>query len=163
MSAQDLSVAATDTLISPKVKPEGKGAAKRTAGTKSRPPRAAKPRLVRPKGPAKSRSQKNRPKATRNAAPKAKATRRPAAAVRSKAASGQGVRIWSACYVYAGIGGIVSMAIRQIRAGDREKAREIALKTPPGEEFMLTIVPESDEQFLGQVRLKAMSAAENAA
>ena len=116
MSAQGLPLAATDTLISPKVKPEGKGAAKRTAR-----------------------------------------------AVKSKAAPQQGARIWTACYIYAGVDGTASMTIRKVRACDGERAREIALKSPPGEEFVLTMVPESDEQFLGQVRLKAISAAENMA
>ena len=77
--------------------------------------------------------------------------------------SAQGKRIWTACYVYAGVDGTASMTIRKVRACDGEKAREFALKTPPGEEFVLTMVPESDEQFLGQVRLKAISAAENMA
>ena len=116
MSAQGLPIAATDTLIFPKVKPKGKGAAKRMART-----------------------------------------------VESKAAPQQGARIWTACYVYAGVGGTAGMTIRKVRACDGGKAREIALKSPPGEEFMLTIVPESDEQILGQVRLKAISAAENMA
>ena len=77
--------------------------------------------------------------------------------------SAQGKRIWTACYVYAGVDGTAGMTIRKVRAWDGEKAREFALKTPPGEEFVLTMVPESDEQFLGQVRLKAISAAENMA
>ena len=72
-----------------------------------------------------------------------------------------GARYWTACFVYAAASGTAKIAIRRIRASDEEKAREVALKFPPGEEFMLTIAPESDEQFLGQVRLKAISAAQN--
>ena len=83
--------------------------------------------------------------------------------MKSKPLSKQGARIWTAYFVYAGTAGTANIAIRRIRARDGEKAREVALKAPPGEEFMLTIMPESDEQFLGQVRLKAISAAENRA
>ncbi len=162
MSALGHGGAAPDTKKSPQVKPKAKGAAKRTARAKSRLPKAAKPRAARSKGAAQGRCQVTRPKATRKTAPKAKAARR-SAAVKPKVEPGRDGRIWTACYVYAGVGGIVTMAIRKIRAGDGEKAREIALKTPPGEEFMLTMVPQSDEQFLGQVRLKAKASAENAA
>lgn len=162
MSALDHGVAATEARKSPQVKPKAKGAAKRKARAKSRPPKAAKPRLARSKGAAQSLRQETRTKAAGKSARKPKAARRPAA-VKSKAECGRDGRIWTACYVYAGVGGTVTMAIRQIRAGDGEKAREIALKIPPGEEFMLTMVPQSDEQFLGQVRLKAMASEENPA
>ncbi len=142
MRTQGHGVAATDASKSPQVKPKAKGAAKRKARAKSRPPKAAKPRLARSKGAAQRQRQETRPKAAGNAAPKAKAARRPAAA-KSKAECGRDGRIWMACYVYAGVGGTVTMVIRQIRAGDGEKAREIALKIPPSEEFMLTMVPHN--------------------
>lgn len=79
---------------------------------------------------------------------------------KTKSESHGAVRHWTACFVYpSATPETADIAIRRIRARDEERAREIALKSPPGEEFILTITPESDEQFLGQVRLKARSAA----
>ncbi|MGY9005490.1 MAG: hypothetical protein ACKVJQ_05255 [Alphaproteobacteria bacterium] len=46
---------------------------------------------------------------------------------------------------------------KTIRAASMDAARQLALKLAPGEEFMLSMHAESDEQFLGQVRLTAMS------
>ncbi|MDX1482921.1 MAG: hypothetical protein R3229_00450 [Alphaproteobacteria bacterium] len=50
------------------------------------------------------------------------------------------------------------MVVRQVRALDASRARRIAVNAAPEGEFMLTLVPESDEQFLGQVRLRALAA-----
>jgi hypothetical protein len=171
MSAQSLSVMATDATDSRRAKPKVKrkpkakskpvGTAPTLAKAKSRAPKAGK--STRAKAPAKSQIKKPMAKASRKAPAKAKPTRRPAAAVKSKPLSKQAPRNWTAYFVYADATGNAKVAILRIRARNGEKAREIALKAPPGEEFMLTIMPESDEQFLGQVRLKAISAAENRA
>lgn len=165
MSALSLSAAATDTTLSPKAKPKRKTASRpATAGSKA--PKTTKP--TGPKTPAGSQTKKSSPKPARKALSKAKVSkakvkRRPAPAVKSKTAPQQVVRNWTAYFVYAGATGSAKVAILRIRARNGERAREVALKAPPGEEFMLTIMPESDEQFLGQVRLKAISAAENRA
>jgi len=153
MSAANLSTASADASISSKAKPKGK-----SKGTASNQAKSA-----RTKAPAKSQTKKIQPKATKKVAPKTKATRRPAPVTKLKPLSKTKARIWTACFVYANAARTANIAIRRIRARDDEKAKEIALKAPPGEEFMLTIVPESDEQFLGQVRLKALTTAENRA
>lgn len=158
MSATTLSAAAANTSNSRKAKPKAKPK-KNASGPGKAKSRA--PKSTRSKASPKTPTKKTPPKATRKASPKAKAKRRPARAVNSKPIPKNVARIWTACFVYANAAGTANIAIRRIRANDEEKAREIALKTPPGEEFMLTIVPESDEQFLGQVRLKAISSAEN--
>jgi len=67
-------------------------------------------------------------------------------------------RIWVAQYLYPGPGGEGRLAVRKIRAKDRESAEAVALRAAPWEEFVLTLVPESDDQFLGQVRHRALAA-----
>lgn len=66
--------------------------------------------------------------------------------------------IWVAQYVYAGPDGGTHLAVKRIRARSRDDARTVAERAAPGEEYLLTLVPESDDQFLGHVRLKAMAA-----
>ena len=64
---------------------------------------------------------------------------------------------WIACYVYQAGDGKAGVLTKTIRAASMDAARQLALKLAPGEEFMLSMHAESDEQFLGQVRLTAMS------
>lgn len=65
---------------------------------------------------------------------------------------------WVAQYLYPGPDGETRLVVRKIRAKDRESAEAVALKGAPAEEFALTLVPESDDQFLGQVRHRALAA-----
>lgn len=65
---------------------------------------------------------------------------------------------WVAQYLFPGPDGETRLVVRKIRAKDRESAEAVALKAAPAEEFALTLVPESDDQFLGQVRHRALAA-----
>ncbi len=65
---------------------------------------------------------------------------------------------WIAQYLYPGPDGETRLVVRKIRAKDRESAEAVALKGAPAQEFCLTLVPESDDQFLGQVRHRALAA-----
>lgn len=108
---------------------------------------------------APSRKTKTKAKSAKKSPRKSKTTARSVAAVKPNPVIRQRAGCWIASFVYANAAGAAAVAIRRIRARDEEQARELALKAPPGEEFMLSIIPESDEQFLGQVRLKAQAAA----
>jgi len=65
---------------------------------------------------------------------------------------------WVAQYLYPGPDGETRLVVRKIRAKDRVSAEAVALKGAPAEEFSLTLVSESDDQFLGQVRHRALPA-----
>ena len=68
------------------------------------------------------------------------------------------MRFWVAQYLYPRPDGGARLVVRRIRAMDREAAESVALKGAPADEFSLTLVPESEAQFLGQVRHRALVA-----
>jgi hypothetical protein len=116
-------------------------------------------------------------------APKKRARRKPAAAAKStpapkkrrvarKAAPGPAAKatpapktsepqVWTAQFIYAAADGSAHMSLMTITAATAEAAREVAAAHAPAQEFMVTVHPRSDEQFLGQVRMKALSAVRN--
>ena len=70
-----------------------------------------------------------------------------------------GCQIWTAQFIYADAAGEAQVLLMTIEAQSVDAARNFAAAHPPAEEFMVSIHPCSDEQFLGQVRLKALEAA----
>ena len=70
-------------------------------------------------------------------------------------------QVWTAQFIYAGTDGSARMSLMTITAPSAEAARAVAAAHAPAKEFMVTVHPRSDEQFLGQVRMKAMSAVRN--
>lgn len=68
------------------------------------------------------------------------------------------LRFWIAQFLYPGPDGKTRLAVRRIRAIDRDSAEAAALRAAPKDEFVLTLVPESDDQFLGQVRHRVLAA-----
>ena len=65
---------------------------------------------------------------------------------------------WIAQFIYAAPDGGARLSLMTIKAATANEARAIAAAHPPAEEFMVTVYPRSDEQFLDQVRLKALIA-----
>ncbi|MEE8515506.1 MAG: hypothetical protein V3T02_02590, partial [Alphaproteobacteria bacterium] len=61
-------------------------------------------------------------------------------------------------YVYAVGDGKVAVAIKVISAASRDDARAIAEANAPGDEFVLSLHPQSPEQLLGHVRHQALAA-----
>lgn len=107
------------------------------------------------KGPA-AKTAGRRTRGTGSAGRRPKAV--PMSAPRAAGPAASAPDVWIAQYVYAGPGGETRLAVRRICARGRDNARAVALKAAPGEEFLLTVVPESDDQFLGLVRLRALAA-----
>lgn len=70
-------------------------------------------------------------------------------------------RKWVANYVYADGDGKAGIAVKVITAASKDDARAIAEANAPGDEFVLTLHPQSDEQMLGQVRHQALAAAQD--
>lgn len=62
---------------------------------------------------------------------------------------------WIIEYVYQGEGGKTAVSFSKISAPNEEIARNMAVKRAPFEEFMVTIHPQSDEQYLGSVERQA--------
>lgn len=65
-------------------------------------------------------------------------------------------KTWIAHYIYAADDGSARTRIRKIAATDYDTAVQLAANDSPGEEFVVSVYPESDEQFLGLVRGAAM-------
>lgn len=65
---------------------------------------------------------------------------------------------WIAQFIYAAPDGGARLSVMTIKAATADEARAIAAAHPLAEEFMVTDYPRSDEQFLDQVRLKALIA-----
>lgn len=59
---------------------------------------------------------------------------------------------WIAHYVYASDDGEMRSTMKSIVASSYEKAMEAASKLAPAEEFVVSVHPESEDQFLGSVR-----------
>lgn len=63
---------------------------------------------------------------------------------------------WIVQFVYDGGEGKTQISHPKITVADKEEARELAAKVAPSGEYVFSIHSESDEQFLGAVRHKAM-------
>lgn len=114
-----------------------------------RPRRAASVKTTR-KAPARKKSSKRKITAQPTAKPVPEKTKSPAV---------HGSKIWTAQFIYADAAGETQVSLMTIEAQSAEDARNFAAAHAPADEFMVSIHPCSDEQFLGQVRLKALEAA----
>jgi len=65
-------------------------------------------------------------------------------------------KIWIAHYIYASDDGSARTRIRKIIAADYDAAVQFAANDSPAEEFVVSVYPESDDQYLGLVRGAAM-------
>jgi len=65
-------------------------------------------------------------------------------------------KFWTAHYLYQDSEGSTRTMTTEIQANDRNEAMAIAAKSPPGDEFVVTIHSLSDEQILDAVRLDAL-------
>lgn len=66
-------------------------------------------------------------------------------------------RNWAVQYVFLDDAGKTKLSIITVTATSYEAAKAYAVSHAPGKEFILTLHPESGEQFLGQVRNKALA------
>jgi hypothetical protein len=102
------------------------------------------------KAPARKKTSKREIAAQKTVNPVPEKTKSPAV---------HGCQIWTAQFIYADAAGEAQVSLMTIEAQSVDAARNFAAAHPPAEEFMVSIHPCSDEQFLGQVRLKALEAA----
>ncbi len=65
-------------------------------------------------------------------------------------------KIWIAHYIYACEDGGARTCTRKIKAVDYDTALEFAAGDSPAEEFVVSVYPESEDQFLGLVRGSAL-------
>lgn len=65
-------------------------------------------------------------------------------------------RTWIAHYIYASRDGAARTRTRRIRAADYDAAVRFAAADSPARDFVVSVYPESDEQYLGLVRGAAM-------
>ena len=66
-------------------------------------------------------------------------------------------RNWIVQYVFQDDRGKTMLSIITVTAPSYEAAKAYAVEHAPGKEFILSLHPESEEQFLGQVRHKALA------
>ncbi len=64
---------------------------------------------------------------------------------------------WIIEYVYEGADGKTRISIDRLNAPTKEEAIKKAAEIAPADEFLVSAYSESDEQFLGAVRGKAMA------
>ena len=62
---------------------------------------------------------------------------------------------WVVQYVFKGSGGETSISVSRVFAATEKEAREFAARIAPFEEFVLSVHPESEDQFLGTVKQQA--------
>lgn len=65
-------------------------------------------------------------------------------------------KTWMAHYIYAADDGSARTRVRKIQATDYDTAVQLAANDSPAEEFVVSVYPESDDQYLGLVRGAAM-------
>jgi len=63
---------------------------------------------------------------------------------------------WIIQYVFEDAKGKTRVSLGETAAETKEEALELAAKAAPVKEFLVSVHPQSDEQFLGAVRRKAM-------
>lgn len=68
------------------------------------------------------------------------------------------MQIWIAEYIYH-VNGKGHMSTLRVKAETYDDARAVAVRQAPAAEFVLNLHPETDDQFLGQVRTRALSLA----
>ncbi len=66
-------------------------------------------------------------------------------------------RNWIVQYVFQDDRGKTKLSIITVTASSYEAAKAYAVEHAPGKEFILSLHPESGEQFLGQVRHMALA------
>ena len=66
-------------------------------------------------------------------------------------------RTWNVQYVFQDDRGKTRLSIITVTAPSYEAAKAYAVEHAPGKEFILSLHPESGEQFLGQVRHMALA------
>ncbi len=66
-------------------------------------------------------------------------------------------RTWNVQYVFQDDAGKTKLSIITVTATSYEAAKAYAVEHAPGKEFILSLHPESGEQFLGQVRHKVLA------
>jgi len=62
---------------------------------------------------------------------------------------------WVIQYVYATEKNEQGISILEIQAETLEEAKEIAIQKAAAEEYIFNVYPQSDEQFLGNVKYQA--------
>ncbi len=65
-------------------------------------------------------------------------------------------KTWIAHYIYAHADGTAHTRTRKINANDYDTEVQFAAGDSPAEEFVVSVYPESEEQYLGMVRGAAM-------
>ncbi len=65
-------------------------------------------------------------------------------------------KTWIAHYIYATDDGSARTRTQKIQAVDYDAALQFAANDSPAEEFVVSVYPESEEQYLGLVRSAAM-------
>ena len=65
-------------------------------------------------------------------------------------------KTWIAHYIYAADDGSARTRTQKIQAVDYDTALQFAANDSPAEEFVVSVYPESEEQYLGLVRGAAM-------
>lgn len=65
-------------------------------------------------------------------------------------------KTWIAHYIYAADDGSARARTRRIRAADYDAAVQFAAGNSPAREFVVSVYPESDDQYLGLVRSAAI-------
>jgi len=65
-------------------------------------------------------------------------------------------KTWIAHYIFATADGSARTRTRKIQAVDYDAAVQFAASDSPAEEFVVSVYPESDDQYLGLVRGAAM-------
>lgn len=76
--------------------------------------------------------------------------------MRSLEKMGLGKKTWIAHYIYAADDGNARTRTRKIKAVDHEAAVQVAASSPPAKDFVVSVYPESEDQYLGLVRDAAM-------
>lgn len=66
---------------------------------------------------------------------------------------------WQIQYIFLDEDGETRMTNQLTEAPDRDAARDLAQKLAPTKDCVFSVHPESDDQFLGNVRTQAMSQA----
>lgn len=65
-------------------------------------------------------------------------------------------KIWIAHYIYAADDGSARTRTRKIEAVDYDAAVQFAAGDSPAKDFVVSVYPESEDQYLGLVRDAAM-------
>ena len=120
---------------------------------------AARPkrsRTTKAKSPTKAPAKRRAPASGTNA--KAKVAAKAHTAAPKATPATPTTTTWVAQFVYPDAEGNAQVSLLTVTAETREAAQAIAVRHAPTAEFMVSLHPRSDEQFLGQVRMQALNA-----